>query len=117
MTHPQQQLITDLEKLVAWLENPRESIADRSNPHRIAATIRGIIAAAQAAFRCPRCGAPAPEQDAYCSACFKRVTRNIRPAEATLSVGAVPQQEPQEHPGIELTDVSESARAIVRDRK
>jgi hypothetical protein len=39
----------ELEKLAAWLENPQGSTADRSNPYRTAAIIRGIVAAHEAA--------------------------------------------------------------------
>lgn len=42
-------VLLELGKLAAWLENPQESMADRSNPYRIAATIRGILAAHEAA--------------------------------------------------------------------
>jgi hypothetical protein len=63
-----QALLNELDAVAVWVENPRVAIADRTNPYRIAATLRGIVRAARAPDNtpcvamaaCPRCGRQVP---------------------------------------------------------
>lgn len=48
-----------------------------------------IIRAAVPRFTCPRCGKPSEAKDAYCADCFKKVTKNVRPADASPAAAPV----------------------------
>lgn len=90
---PLEQMISELNQLAAWLENPHEAIADRTNVYRTAATIRGILAAYEAIHQCPKCGKLSGAADAYCDDCAREVLANVELAAASRAPGVTTAQE------------------------